>query len=325
MEKIIEYLRINIDDNALIQKWDAKKKLSLQLVGSYEYFLVQLLGEEFLLVRPYEHLEIQKMKIQLSMIEKQSKMPIAVLVEKTTIYRMKKMLMEKVPFVAVEQQMYLPFLALHIKKQRISTMEETIHEQFTPTTQMIFLSILYSEKVEYCAEEISAIHNISSMTVARVMNELKRIGLVDYKIGGQTGRKKVYKRIPRKEYYKIGKTYLQNPVRKTIFVSHIPNHLNVYKSGLTALGEQTLLGEPSQKIYAVDSKTKKWLLEFQVAKEKAMEEDLPMIQIMKYDIGTLTASEYVDPITLIYGLDQKDERIEIAIEELMEDTEWYVE
>jgi len=75
----------------------------------------------------------------------------------------------------------------------------------------------------------------------------------------------------------------------------------------------------------VDSMAGKRLIEYQVSKEKAMEENLPMIQIMKYDIGALTASEYIDPITLIYGLDQKDERIEIAIDELMEDTEWFVE
>ena len=325
MERIIEYLRSNIDDDVIIQKWDAKKRLSLQLSGSFEYFLVHLLGEEFLLVRPYKQLEIQKIKIQLSMIEEQAELSAAVLLEETTVYRMKKMLLEKVSFVSVDQQMYLPFMALHIKKQRITMLEETIHEQFTPATQMIFLFILYSDKEEFSIDAIFSVLNLSSMTVVRVMNELKRIGLVDYKIGGQTGRKKVFKRIPRKEYYKIGKDYLQNPVKKTIFVSHIPNYLKIYKSGLTALGEQTMLGESSQKIYAVDSMAGKRLIEYQVSKEKAMEENLPMIQIMKYDIGALTASEYIDPITLIYGLDQKDERIEIAIDELMEDTEWFVE
>ncbi len=325
MKEIVECLRLNIDDNVLLQKWEAKKKLSLKLAGDYEYFLVQLLGEEFLLVRPYEQQTIKKIKLQLSLIEEQANMPVAVILEKTTVYIMKKMLQEKVPFVAVDQQMYLPFMALYIKKQRNILMETVVHEKFTPATQMIFLFILYSEKEIFCIEELSEQLSISSMTVVRGMDELKRIGLVDYEIGGQTGRKKVFRRIPRKEYYGIGKNYLQNPVRKTIFVSKIPNHLNAYKSGLTALGEQTMLGEPSQEVYAVDSKAEKQLKEFQVSKETAMEEIMPKVQIMKYDIGTLTTGEYVDPITLITGLDEKDDRIEIAIEEFMGDMEWFVE
>lgn len=330
MESIIEYLRTNIDDNAKLQTWDARKKFNLRLSGSYEYFLVQLLGEEFLLVRPYEQSEIQKMKIQLSIMEKQAKMPIALLMEEITAYRMKKMLQEKVAFIAVGkqthvQQIYLPFMALHIRKQRSAEIAETVHEKFTPSMQLIFLSLLYSEKEEFCIEEISKLLTVSPMTVIRGMNELKRIGLVDYKISGQTGRKKVFKRIPRKEYYKTGKQYLQNPVKKSFFLSHIPNYIKVYKSGLTALGEQTILGEPNQKVYAVESRSGMLLSEFQVSKEKALDESWPMVQLMKYDISTLTAGEYVDPITLIYGLDQKDERIEIAIGELMEDAEWFVE
>ena len=40
-------------------------------------------------------------------------------------------------------------------------------------------------------------------------------------------------------------------------------------------------------------------------------------------MGLLTRQEYVDPITLIVSLDEKDERIEMAIDELMEGMEWF--
>jgi hypothetical protein len=46
---------------------------------------------------------------------------------------------------------------------------------------------------------------------------------------------------------------------------------------------------------------------------------------MKYDIGALTKNEYIDPISLIMSLPKKDDRTEIAIDELMEGIVWYEE
>ena len=42
-------------------------------------------------------------------------------------------------------------------------------------------------------------------------------------------------------------------------------------------------------------------------------------------IQKLTNKDEIDPITLIYSLDVKDERIELAIEEMMEDEIWFME
>ena len=60
-------------------------------------------------------------------------------------------------------------------------------------------------------------------------------------------------------------------------------------------------------------------------KAQALAKGLPEIQIMQYDIGRLTKNQYVDPISLIMGITRKDDRTEIAIDELMEGAEWYEE
>ena len=86
-----------------------------------------------------------------------------------------------------------------------------------------------------------------------------------------------------------------------------------------------MLGEPTHDIYAISGKQEKKIRDFQVDKEQAIEEHLPEIQIMKYNIGLLGKEGYVDPITLIKSLNESDERIELAIEEMMEGEEWFVE
>ena len=49
------------------------------------------------------------------------------------------------------------------------------------------------------------------------------------------------------------------------------------------------------------------------------------IQLMKYDISLLTNDDCVDPITLMAGLKYVDDRIEMAISELMGGFLWYKE
>ena len=62
-----------------------------------------------------------------------------------------------------------------------------------------------------------------------------------------------------------------------------------------------------------------------ISEEIEDESNSIIIQSMKYDISLLTKDDCVDPITLISGLKEKDDRIEMAIEELMEDYKWFTE
>ncbi len=322
MEGILNYLKQNIDEKAAIEPWNAKQYLNLQLAGNYDYYLVTVLAETFLLIRPVEVQSIQKTKAHMIRIQDKAKYEVAVLLEDATSYRVKKMLEERMAFLSVDKQMYLPFLALHIKKQMKKKMEAEKREKFTAATQMVFLAILYSDEKVFGAGELAKDLNVSTMTVLRAIDELEKIGIVTCGIGGQTGRKKVFRPIEKKEYYRIGRDYLMNPVKKRIYVKSIPDEVKAYKCGLTALGEQTMLGEPAHEIFALYG-NKSTLAKYQVTKLQALEEGMPEIQIMQYDIGKLTLNQYVDPITLILSLEKMDDRIEIAIEELMEETEWY--
>ncbi|MDD6207068.1 MAG: hypothetical protein PUB10_00910 [Clostridiales bacterium] len=104
----------------------------------------------------------------------------------------------------------------------------------------------------------------------------------------------------------------------------IPDGINVYSAGETALFEQTMLAEPANEVFATYEKRTSFVKHI-VTKAQALAEGLPEIQIMQYEIGRLTKNQYVDPISLIMGITRKDDRTEIAIDELMEAAEWYEE
>lgn len=322
MNSILEYLRQSIDEKSEIEKWNAKECLNMQLAGSYDYFLVHAVGITFLLAKPVEDYPMAKIKIHIRRIEEKSGHEVALLLENPTAYKIKKMLEEKLPFITIDKQMYLPFMALHIKKSNATKIEVEEREKFTAATQLIYLYILFSKETEFSTDELAKVLKVSTMTVSRAMTEMSRIGVISQEISGKTGRKKIFKPIIKKEYYQRGRELLINPIRKTVYVKEIPSTLPVYKAGLTALAEQTMLGEPGHIIYAT-AQNITIFNECMVTKEQALLEGLPEVQIMQYDIGLLTQNRYIDPISMIMSLSKKDDRTEIAIDELMEEFPWY--
>lgn len=323
MNEILRCLKKVFDSNAIISKWNASEHLSLALAHGYDYYLVSMLSVEFLIVRPLEAKSVQKLKSQLSLIQDKSQYEITVLVENATPYMIKKMLEEQISFLELDKQMYLPFIALHIRNNRKSVQKELTYKKFSPTTQLIYLAILYWEQDIFESQDIANRLQVSDITISRATTELEALGLLSSQMGGKTGRKKIFKRINKKEYYALGKEHLQNQIMKTVFVKKLPEKMELYKGGVTALAEQTMLGEPEQEIYAMYSKKAKDLIPFQISVEQAMEEKSYAVQLIKYDVGVLAKGDYVDPITLILGLDEVDDRTEIAIDELMENATWY--
>lgn len=324
MNKIQNYLRESVDDHAVLHIWNPKEKLNLYLSGSFRFYLTELLEVQFLLIQPYEQGTVQKLKKQMDVISEKTDLPVAVLLEESTGYRVKKMIQERVPFICAEHQLYLPFLALQIRRQRRPA-EIDLSSRFTPSTQLIYLKLLYSDQKEFGLEELTEQLGLSSMTVVRGMNELAGRGLLGCQIAGQTGRKKIFIMNDKKEYWNRGRNLLINPVQKTIYVKTIPDNMVFYKSGLTALGEQTMLAEPDQPVFAAEYRMEEQLRPLQIPKDIAMEEALPAVQLMRYRIDLLTDTEYIDPVTLMLCLNDRDDRIEIALHELLEGKEWFVE
>ena len=208
----------------------------------------------------------------------------------------------------------------------VRTEKNTVHKailKFTPATQLIFLFILYSDSEKFSIENIASELEISKMFAQRGLTELEHIGLLSHTLGGKTGRKKVFQSINKKEFYAEGKAYLDNPVRDRVCVKRMPEIDGSVVSDLSALAEQTMLGEPLQKHYAVYSRSRDDLDEYTVSEEQAMEEKLPVVQLMKYDVGKLSHNHYIDPVSMIYSLSENDERIQISVNELMEQCKWY--
>ena len=326
MKRIIDCLKKYIDDEVLLKNWnnEAKKRFSLEIASSFNFYLLNLLQTEFILLEPLEEYTPEKLEKDLHFIESKTQYSCVFAFKSISSYMIKRFLKDKIAFVIEDNQLSIPFLALKLRmvlheKRMINSIE-----RFTPLNQLVYLYLLYSEEKVFSINDLSNKLNISVMSILRAMNNFENLGLVYSDIGGATNRKKIYYKIEQEKFYEVGKRDLNNPVKKVLYVSNIPENIKIFKSDLTALSKKTMLAETKRKIYAI-YQNEEILKSYLVSEEIAKDNNLPIIQLMKYDISLLTNDDCVDPITLIESLKDNDERIEMAISELMEGYKWFTE
>lgn len=325
MLEAAKYLKEYIDENVAYTDWnkEAKKRLSIQLSGAFDFYLAELLDTKILFLKPVDSYTPAQMEKWGGLIEEKTGFPAVFLLNQITPYMTRKFLMDHVGFIVPDKQISLPFLATHIRNEKVREVKNI--RKFSPKVQLTFIYILYGKSEEYTLDEVAEALQISMMSATRAMRDLTDLGLLSCTVAGTTGRKKIFKRISQREYYLTGREYLDVPVRDTIYVRELPKGLNLPKADLCALGEKTMLGEMKQPCYAIQSKERGKLSGLEVSREQAMEENLPIIQLTKYDVGITSGGEYEDPVSLILGLSERDDRIDMAIDELMENMEWFEE
>ena len=323
MDKTIEYLQEYIDDNVLYYDCNSemKKKLPLRLAGSFDMYKCTVLENEFIVAKPYDEITVSRLKTMVSNIEEKTGLNVALLLNTVTPYAIKKMLMDKNAFIVPYKQLYLPFLALMIKHEK-QTVRRTV-KKFSPGTQLVYLYTLYSKESTIEIETVTNSLSISKMTAFRGLTDLTELGLLNYDITGLTARKKIYHKVDMETYFKEGRKYLDDPVRETVYVSSIPENCQLTKTGLTALADQTMLAQSAQMEYALNSRQKAEIGDVIIPKTEAVEKNLPKIQLTKYDTGELGENGYADPVSLMLSIEEKDERIEMALDELFSKFKWY--
>ena len=130
----------------------------------------------------------------------------------------------------------------------------------------------------------------------------------------------VTRNLERKEYYEKAKNYLINPIQKIITINRNEAIFDRFIAGETALSEIATLNPPGigecaiykgdeavDQLCEVDSRYEEWV-------------DCLKVQLWKYNPSYFAKDGVVDPVSLICTFkDNADERIEMSIDELLEE------
>lgn len=318
---MLDYLNKTLGLNAKISPWTEAEKFPLYLRSGKKYSLLHIGNMECVLI------EADESNFSLPSFLKQIvKLPTAsdniVLCFKHLDSRQRKALIEaQMPFIVPGSQVYLPFWGIVLQERMKSV--KPAPKKLSAAAQLILLHFIY-EVAGWSSRKVDLAKrlNLSAMNVTRAVQELEALELVSVEKAGRSDY--VSAADNRKSLYKKALSYMIDPVQKRLYVRQKPEFEELPMAGEYALGAQSVLNGPQIECKAISRKEYKGVEGVEeIDPAWSSGQDYIQLELWKYDPRPLAVYRSVDVISLALSLrENKDERVEQAVEEMMEGYKW---
>lgn len=320
MEKTISYLKAIFGDNIQIIKKN-ENNFPIYMIEKYLFSFIKILNDKhsYVLIKFLDKqcLNINQIKKQMEQIQKYSEsIPIFVF-DNLRLAQRNILIKNQIPFIQSQNQIYIPTIMIELNQKEYYQKEYS--DKFSVAAQVTYIYFLLNDIVETNAPRLAKKIPYSKITLNRALAELVERKLI-YEVGVNT--RKIYKTIDKKELWEKGKKYLFNPVEKIFYTTFKIDRRELYISNETALARLgTSLNDTNIVFYATTSKNIKNIdKESFINKYDIINNDYLIIEQFKYDPSFLSNNHYIDIISLYAQLhDSNDERIQIALNELLEE------
>ena len=255
---------------------------------------------------------VNAIKKHLERVQKTAGTP-AILVPDHLTYRQREYLLrDHIPFVVEGKQIYLPFMAVYLQERCDSERPE--NTSILPSAQLLLLYYIYHGCGELLTSDAVNELSFTATSISRASRQLEDLGLVQTEKRGV--QKVLYSEKEPRELFDAAKSYLANPVKRTVYVTKTDIKEKLLMSGYSALSEYSMLNPPAVGCYAAES-VSEW--EKNASGKLQNSDDQCAVELWRYDPKKLTSGEYVDRLSLALALrEDKDERIEQAVEEMLD-------
>jgi len=315
-EVIKSYLFEVLGIKIRIALWEKRDGIPFFLSERYDFYESSLLNQQCLLIVVKEDVEYTPatLKKHAELIEKQSNMSCIFVFRATTSYNRKRFIQHQISFIVPGNQLYIPEFGVDLREYFRGI--KMTREHFSPATQVVIIYALFTQSnSELTASQLSKKLGYTPMTMSRVFDELVSSGVGHT---SQKGRERLLSFPENKnELWEQAKPFMKSPLKRRIWAKgEIPN----FYAGLSALSKKSMLGEPPIPVYAMGfDKWKKsdiTMLPDRDGAEFALE-------IWNYDPSLFAQNGCVDSFSLFLSFDgSEDERVEAALEEMMEKVNW---
>jgi DNA-binding MarR family transcriptional regulator len=287
--------------------------------ASYDRYRLELGGRAFLgiVVKDVRAFTPATFLKHLKVIQQKYHMDWVLIFDELPAYLASRLRSQNIPFMVPFQQLYWPYIGLILSDDDTATAVQLI-DKLTPASQLAVIAALVgkipsSTKVT----ELAGALEISKMSASRIANELAAAGISH---DNRTGRERIIA-LPddNLDLWERALPYLSSPVRQSFYV--ILDDLPIdhrLASGETALAQRTMLSPPRIPVFATGREVANSL------HSKALptaddDQDTCVVEKWKYDPWTTADGNLVDRFSLYLSLrDRPDERLQISLEELME-------
>ena len=297
-----------------------KNKLSLPIFMTMrDITMVEIYGVNFAIIDVMKEMELSvtAMKKQKSKYEETLQCPVAYQVALNSVSMRNALVKNGVSFVDLPGNVFLPFMGIVL--QDVYRKQFVKVDKMMPATQMVFLELLYmNDEKSMLKSEIANKLNLTKTSITRATAQLEEMGLIEQtKSGTEIS---IKRNCSRKEYYENAKAYLINPVQKVITIMRYEATFESFEAGESALSQMSELNPPrieERAIYKGEEVVEQ--LEIVDARYEELD-DCMNVQLWKYNPSYFVRDGCVDPVSLACTFKgNEDERIEMCIEELLEE------
>lgn len=318
---VLDYLNQTLGLTATITPWLGADQLPLYLRNGKKYSLLHIGGVECVLI------EADEKNFSLLAFRKQmTKLPACpdniVLCFRHLDSRKRKALIEiGMPFIVPGSQVYLPFLGVVLQERTKAVKEPP--KKLSPAAQLVLLYLIYEPIVQPVRKvDLAKGLELSAMNVTRAVQELEALELVTVE---KIGRSDYVSTVEfGKALYEKALPYMIDPVQKRLYVRKSEEFAELPMAGEYALATHSMLNEPQIECKAISRKKYKGLDGIEeIDPAWSNSRDYIQLELWKYDPQPVDVYHVVDVISLALSLREiKDERVEQAVEEMMEGYKW---
>jgi len=323
IHKLESYLETALGISVKTRPWEKSSDLPQYLRARYRFFHMDVLGTDCVLMADTDAGDQTPAVIgkHVSQVRSRHDADVVYVRHAVSSYNRKRLIEQKVPFIIPGNQMYLPGLGIDLREHLKRVREKK--PSFSPSTQALLLHVLLKKAVATITPAVIA-HQLgySAMTMTRAFDELETAGIGEHAVQGKE--RHLHFAESGKPLWENVLPYLNTPIRKRFFVTSTMQPRNGCIAGQSALARYTRLSEPNIAVFAFSPhEWKKQLQQSKVLEVAVPEPGASEIELWKYSPAHFANDGMVDRLSLYLSLkDSADERVQSALDELLEGMEW---
>jgi len=308
---MLDYIEKTLGEPVNRQEWKGVNAIPYYLHYAYNFEQATIGTQKCLIITPKGELNtISALKKNIKRIKEEWDYPI--IIEMNTLSRQRKetLIREKIPFVVIEKQLYLPFMGI-VLQEKYDIIKNTDVEKLSPSSQVLLFLFIYEKNKPLNLRSVQQKLGFEPMRVTRAAAQLIEAGLLETHL--DSTRKVLTSTLSPKELFEKAKPYLLNPIRRKIYINKRDLQTGHFLAGESALAERTMMNEPLVEVYGI-AKVPNNIEIMQLIDTDTQCE----LELWKYDPTILSGDNCADVLSLTLTLENiKDERVEMSIEDML--------
>lgn len=324
IKALTKYIKDALAVDLVIKPWDGSLDLPFFLKELYSFYQTEIMGLTCILIvaKDRQALTPALIRKHIDLLKPRTGGAQIIYVQKQiSSFNRKRLVDQKVPFIIPGNQMYLAFLGVDFREhfKRLQSQPKTL----SPSAQVVILHVLLkNNQVPLHLDDLARQYGYSIMTMSRAFNEIESLGLSEVTVKGR--KREMILKGTKQEVWENSLGYLRNPVIQRLYPDQSVSIPEGTLAGLSALARYSTLAETENMVFAISSAEGRSLTR-KHGKSGLSEKDIHYseLEVWSYDPKLFAIEGVVDRLSLFLTLrDEKDERVEAALEQMMKEMPW---